>query len=248
MPGVVVTQSGGPGTEVDVTIRGSLSSQVLTLLDGVEVNAGGLGAYDFSNLLTDNTNRIEVIRGAGGALYGSSAIGGVINQITEEGTGDPKFSLLSDGGNWETQRQVATANGAIGKLGYSGSVSYFSTQGFQSVNGQYDNLSLTSRLDYHLTDSTTLRFFGRYTGADVGLPEFSNGDTTALDATAHQRTEFMLYKGEIEQHFGEHLVVRVNGSFVRDEIRINKTPSPATPYVEFDDIPDEIRATNAEGI
>ena len=173
VPGVQVTQSGGPGTETDVTIRGSSTSQVLTLLDGVEVNTGGLGSYDFANLTTDNASRIEVIRGAGGSLYGSSAIGGVINQISEEGTGAPKFSLLSDGGNWDTERQVATASGAIDRLGYSGSVSYYSTSGFQPVNSDYDNLSLTSRLDYHLTDDTVLRAFARYTFADVGLPELS---------------------------------------------------------------------------
>lgn len=249
VPGVEVTQSGGPGTITDVSIRGSSTSQVLVLLDGVEVNPGGAGEFDFSNLTTDNTSRIEVIRGAGGSLYGSSAIGGVINQITEEGTGAPKFSLLSDGGNWDTQRQVATANGALGRLGYSGSVSYYSTGGFQSENGQYDNLSLTSRLDYHLTDATTLRMFARYTGADVGLPTFSNENVgNPLDPTAHQRTEFMLFKGEIESHLTDQLLVRWNGSFVRDEIRINKIPSPGLLNGESDDIPDEIRGTNAEAI
>jgi vitamin B12 transporter len=100
VPGVQVVQGGGPGTTTDVFIRGSSTSEVLTLLDGVEVNAGGTGSFDFANLTTDNTNRIEVIRGAGGSLYGSSAIGGVINQITQEGSGPPRFSLLSDGGNW----------------------------------------------------------------------------------------------------------------------------------------------------
>jgi vitamin B12 transporter len=249
VPGVQVTQSGGPGSLTDVSIRGSSNTQVLTLLDGVEVNTGGAGSFDFANLTTDNTNRIEVIRGAGGSLYGSSAIGGVINQITEEGTGSPRFSLLSDGGNWETQRQVATSSGALGPLGYSGSVSYYSTQGFQPVNGQYDNLSLTSRVDYHLTDATTLRFFGRYTGADVGLPEFSNTDPGApLDPTAHQRTEFMLFKGEIESHITDKLVLRTNGSFVRDEVRINKTPSPGLTNGESDDIPDEIWETDTEAI
>jgi vitamin B12 transporter len=248
VPGVIVTQSGGPGTLTDVTIRGSSTDQVLTLLDGVEVNNGGSGSFDFANLTTDNISRIEVIRGAGGSLYGSSAIGGVINQITEEGTGSPKFSLLSDLGNWATERQVATASGATGRLGYSGSVSYYSTQGFQE-NGQYDNLSLTSRLDYHLTDNTTLRGFARYTCADVGLPEFSNTDPGApLDPTAHQRTEFMLYKGEVDSHLTDKLLVRMFGSFVRDETRINKVPSPGLPNSESDDIPDEIWGTNLEAI
>lgn len=250
VPGVVVTQSGGPGSLTDVTIRGSTTSQVLTLLDGVEVNTGGSGSYDFANLTTDNASRIEVVRGAGGSLYGSSAIGGVINQITEEGTGAPKFSLLSDGGNWETERQVATASGAIDRLGYSGSVSYYSTSGFQPVNNAYDNLSLTSRLDYHLTDDTVLRAWARYTFADVGLSEFSNEDPgNPLDPTAHQRTEFMLYKGEMDSHITDKLLVRWFGSFVRDEIRINKTPSaPPLNNGENDDIPDEIWGNNMEAV
>src|SRR6202167_17068 len=249
VPGVQVTQSGGPGTETDVSIRGSSPSQVLTLLDGVEVNTGGSGEYDFANLTTDNASRIEVIRGAGGSLYGSSAIGGVINQITEEGTGAPKYSLLSDGGNWDTERQVATASGALDRLGYSGSVSYYSTSGFQPVNSDNDNLSLTSRLDYHLTDDTVLRAFARYTFADVGLAESNNFlPGNPLDSSTHQRTEFMLYKGEIDSHITDKLLVRTFGSFVRDEIRLNKVPSPGIMSTESVDVPDEIWGYNAEAV
>ena len=250
VPGVQVTQSGGPGTETDVSIRGSSNSQVLTLLDGVEVNTGGLGAYDFANLTTANASRIEVIRGAGGSLYGSSAIGGVINQISEEGTGAPKFSLLSDGGNWDTERQIATASGAIDRLGYSGSVSYYSTSGFQPVNSDNDNLSLTSRLDYHLTDDTVLRAFARYTFADVGLPESQNFLPPGNSARphTHQRTEFMLYKGELDSRITDKLLVRMFGSYVRDEVRINMVPSPGLDSGESIDVPDEIWGYNAEAV
>lgn len=249
VPGVEVTQTGGPGTQTDVTIRGSTSSQVLTLLDGVEVNSPLTGAYDFANLTTNNAGRVEIVRGAGGSLYGSSAIGGVINQITEEGSGTPKFSLLSTGGNWQTLRQVATASGSDGKLGYAGSVSYYQTGGFQSFNGSNDNLSLVGRLDYHLTDDTTLRVFARYTFVNVGLPEFSNRDPgNPLDPSAHQRDEFMLYKGELDSHLTDKLLVRWFGSFVRDEIRINKVPTPGLPNGENDDIPEEIRGTNLEAV
>jgi vitamin B12 transporter len=249
VPGVQVTQSGGPGTETDVSIRGSSSSQVLTLLDGVEVNTGGLGSFDYANLNTANASRIEVIRGAGGSLYGSSAIGGVINQITEEGTGAPKFSLLSDGGNWDTERQIATASGALDRLGYSGSVSYYSTSGFQPVNSDNDNLSLTSRLDYHLTDDTVLRAFARYTFADVGLPESQNFlPGNPLDPSTHQRTEFMMYKGELDSHITDKLLVRTFGSYVRDDIRLNMVPSPGLDSGEAIDIPDEIWGYNAEAV
>ncbi|HUN57709.1 MAG TPA: TonB-dependent receptor [Candidatus Binataceae bacterium] len=249
VPGVEVTQSGGPGTITDVSIRGATSSQVLVLLDGVEVNSPTAGSYDFANLTTDNTGRIEVLRGAGGSLYGSSAIGGVINLISQEGTGAPKFSLLSDGGNWETQRQVATASGADGKLGYSESISYYSTNGFQPVNSAYDNLSSAGRLDWHVTDNTTLRGFARYTTAQVGLPEYSNEDFGApLDPNANQRDEFMLFKGEVDSHPTEKLSLRYFGSFVRDEIRDNKTPDPINNYFNASDVPEEIWGSNGEAV
>ena len=249
VPGVQVSQSGGPGTTTDVSIRGSSSSQVLVLLDGVEVNSTTLGSFDFANLTTDNLDRIEVMRGAGGSLYGSSAIGGVVNVLSEEGTGPPKFSLLSDGGNWDTQRQIASANGALGRLGYSETISYYSTNGFAPINNSYDNFSTVGRLDWHITDSTTLRGFARYTGANVGLYEFSNETVGApTDPNANQRDEFMLFKGEVDSQITEKLLVRAFGSFVRDEEHLNKNPDPVNDYFESDDVPSEIRGANGEAV
>ena len=85
--GVNVVQTGSMGTATSVFIRGSASNQVLVMIDGVEINSTTTGAYDFANLTTDNIERIEVLRGAGGTLYGSQAIGGVINIITKRGQG-----------------------------------------------------------------------------------------------------------------------------------------------------------------
>src|SRR4029434_2968033 len=76
--GVNVVQTGSMGTATSVFIRGSASNQVLVMIDGVEINSTTTGAYDFANLTTDNIERIEVLRGAGGTLYGSQAIRGVI--------------------------------------------------------------------------------------------------------------------------------------------------------------------------
>src|SRR2546427_633874 len=88
VPGVDVVQSGSRGTTTSIFIRGSNSDQVLVLIDGVEVNSTTLGAFNFAHLTTDNIDRIEVLRGAGGTLYGSQAIGGVNNFLP--GTpGDP---------------------------------------------------------------------------------------------------------------------------------------------------------------
>ena len=85
--GVNVIQTGSMGTATSVFIRGSASNQVLVLVDGVEINSTTTGAYDFANLTTESIERIEVLRGAGGTLYGSQAVGGVINIITREDRG-----------------------------------------------------------------------------------------------------------------------------------------------------------------
>jgi vitamin B12 transporter len=255
VPGVQVRQSGSPGSVTEVSIRGSTSAQTLIMIDGVPVNDGATGSFDISRVRTDDLDRIEVVRGSGGALYGSQAIGGVVNLITQEGSGAPKFSLLSEGGNRATQNQVLTLNGARGKLAYSGAVSYFSTSGYRIRNDSSDNLSGALRLDYHLDENTTLRGFARYTRANVSLADFSVFSGIANNPNAHQRNEFMLYKGEVDHRFGERIVTRVSGYFVRDELRLNEVPFLAQKEVPFgslnsetDHIPDETRGANLEAI
>lgn len=247
-PGVQVTQSGSPGAITDVSIRGATPSQTLVLLDGVEVNTGATGEFNFANLTTDNLDRIEVLRGAGGSLYGSQAIGGVVNVITPEGEGAPHASFLSAGGNRATQRQVLTIGGAEDKLHFSGGLSYYSTEGFRPVNDNSDDLAGNIRLDYHLDDDTVLRGFARYYRANVSLPDYSEFSGIPIDPTAHEREEFMLFNGEIEHHFGERLVVRANAFFVRDSLNINQTPFAGSPSSETDRIPDEIRGGTIESV
>ena len=248
VPGVEVTQSGSPGSETDVMIRGATASQTLVLVDGVEVNAGATGSFDFANLTTDNLDRVEILRGAGGSLYGSQAIGGVVNVLSQEGEGPMTASLLSGGGNRATSQQVGTISGADGNLGYSGAVSYFSTEGFRPVNDNSDNLALNGRLDYHLDDDTVLRGFARYIASNVSLPNLNVADGSPLDPTAHDRNEFMLFKGEIEHHFGENLIVRANAFFVRQDQRDTSTPYPGSMSFQEDRIPDETRGGLTEAI
>ncbi len=248
IPGVEVTQSGSPGTVTDVSIRGSTAAQTLVMVDGVEVNTGATGSFDAAHLTTGGLDRIEVVRGAGGALYGSQAIGGVINLITEEGQGSPKATMLSEGGNDATERQIFTLAGSEGKLSYSGALDYFSTDGFQPINDSSDNLSGALRLDYHLDDATTVRGFARYIRSNVSLVNFSEFSGFPINPTAHQRNEFMLYKAEIERRFMERLVTRVNAFYVRNDLRLNDYPYQGNPSSERDRIPDEIRGANGEAV
>jgi vitamin B12 transporter len=246
IPGVQIVQSGSPGSLADVFIRGADPSQTLVLIDGVPVNDSATSSFDLSRITTGELSRIEVVRGAGGALYGSQAIGGVINLISAEGSGPPRFSLLSEGGDRASTNQVASFSGAEGRLAYSGSLSYFSTTGFRPINDNSDNLAGALRLDYHLDENTTIRGFARYLRANVSLPSFSVASGIPLNPNAHQRNEFMLFKGEIDRQFGERLSTRLSAFYVRDELRVNEVRFAGSPSAEADHIPDETRGGNLE--
>ncbi len=111
-PGVVVTRNGGPGQTTSLNIRGADSDHTLVLIDGVKVNdpsSVGTG-YDFANLTTGDISRIEVLRGPQSTLYGSEAIGGVVNVITSEATRPLEGDVQAEGGSYGT----AYVNGGIG--------------------------------------------------------------------------------------------------------------------------------------
>src|SRR5215468_156071 len=113
-PGLDVTQFGSLGQSSFASIRGAAPDQVLVQLDGVQVNSPTVGQFDFANLTTDGIDRIEILRGGGGTLYGSEAIGGVINVLTRRGTGPLTVSAVGEGGRSATQRELLGLSGAYG--------------------------------------------------------------------------------------------------------------------------------------
>jgi vitamin B12 transporter len=193
VPGVDVVQSGSRGNTATVFIRGAESDQVLVLVDGVEVNSTTLGEFDFAHLTTENVERIEVLRGAGGTLYGSQAIGGVINIITKRGYGPPSLTVSAAGGNGTTQRQTAALRGSQDRLGYSLSVGHLQSDGFRQFNDDYKNVAASARLDYRVLDDATLSGIFHFTQTDLGLFNSNNfvhgnpGDPNAREA----RTEYL---------------------------------------------------------
>jgi len=112
VPGVDLQSNGGsPGSFTQVRIRGANDDNVVVLVDGARVNGLFGGNFDFGLMPTDNVERIEVLRGGASALYGSDAIGGVINIITRRGKGKPRVSLFWEGGSLETFKEGASATG-----------------------------------------------------------------------------------------------------------------------------------------
>ncbi|HEV8723106.1 MAG TPA: TonB-dependent receptor [Candidatus Binatia bacterium] len=218
VPGLDVVQSGSRGTATSVFIRGSESDHVLVLIDGVEVNSTTLGAFNFAHLTTDNVERIEILRGAGGTLYGSQAIGGVINIITKKGQGPLEAGLSLEGGNGSTHRQTLSLRGGAGKLGYSFSAARIESQGFHSVNDDYRNLAASARLDYQVTEDASLKGIFHFVKTDLGL--FNNNNFASQpDPNAREAGTQYLGKLEWEQKILKNWDYRISGSMFKEHIK-----------------------------
>ncbi len=247
VPGLDVAQSGSRGTITSVFIRGAESDQTLVLIDGVEVNSVTLGAFDFSNLTTENVDRIEILRGSGGTLYGSQAVGGVINVITEKGEGAPTASVSAEGGNGSTHREVLSVSGSQGIVGFSGAVAYVDAGGFRPFNDGYRNFSTNLRLDVSPIPRGALRGFFRYTGAEIGL--FNNKNFLGVpEPNARQLDDFVLVKGEWEHTPLSSFSYRVAGAYVKDNQRFLDEPDRFDPSdFGISRIPIEIKTGEFQG-
>lgn len=247
VPGVDVAQNGSRGTTSSVFLRGAESDQTLMLLDGVEVNSVTLGAFDFSSLTTENLDRIEILRGGGGTLYGSQAVGGVINVLTKKGEGTPTASIASEGGNGATHREVLSFSGSQGILGFSGAIANIDTDGFRAFNDGYRNFVANARIDAHLLPQSVLRGFFRYGDSKVGL--FNNKNYLSLpDPNARQLGSFVLAKGEWEQTIGTAFNYRIAGAYVKDNQRFFDEPDLFDPFgAGISRIPVEMKTGEIQG-
>ena len=130
LPGVSVNRGGGVGNLTQVRIRGAEGNQTLVLIDGIEANNTADGEFDFSNLSAEDIERIEVIRGPMSGLYGSNAVGGVINIITRRGQGPFTASLRTEGGSFGTRDVAVRASGGSDKAHISLAYHWRDSNGF----------------------------------------------------------------------------------------------------------------------
>lgn len=209
VPGLNVVQSGGKGAQTSVFLRGTNSEHVLVLIDGVEMNDPSTpsGAFDFSNFLVEGIESIEVVRGSQSVLYGSDAIGGVIQIRTKKGQGDLNFRVKAGVGTQSTRRESAVLSGEKNNFNYSVAIGRLDTDG-ESIaakkklapgsiteDDNYENIVFSTRLGWKGFDSLEADFTARYieTEADIdGGFDFSGN--TAEDADATNDSE-QLYLG-----------------------------------------------------
>jgi vitamin B12 transporter len=169
VPGVSVVQSGRPGGQTSVFLRGVNSNQTLFMIDGARINNPLNGLVTLANLTPDQIERIEIVRGPQSTLYGADAIGGVINIITRKGTGKPTGSISLEGGSHNLFRQSADVSGAYSNLDYAVSLSHLDTDNVFR-NDDFENLTVSSSVGYRVLDNLKLDATVRYTKAETGVP------------------------------------------------------------------------------
>ena len=194
VPGLNVESTGREGEITSVYARGGEADYNHVLIDGVRVNADG-GDYDFGRISAGEIERVEVVRGAQSALYGSDAIGSVIQIFTRTGTpnGAPRLSGSFEGGSFGTRRgDLRVLGGARRRVDYQLGVAYRGTDGaFRdrlSEPDRFDQQSIDGNAGAILGDNTRLRAGFRYSdagGTSVGPISYGPGDTgTGYDTDA----------------------------------------------------------------
>ena len=178
-PGLNVVQTGGPGGLTSVFIRGANAGHTKVIIDGIDANDPSEGAFDFGQVTTSDLARVEILRGPQSSLYGSDALGGVINLITPEGSGPARVTASLEGGSFDTLNETASVSGSAARLSYAAHVShYFSgdtpvtplgllAPGEKRIGDRYDNLTASTKLRYGFSQDFSLGLVLRYTDAEL---------------------------------------------------------------------------------
>ncbi|WP_407331910.1 TonB-dependent receptor domain-containing protein [Enterovibrio sp. 27052020O] len=174
LPGVEIGQNGGRGQNASIFLRGTNSKHVLVLVDGVRLPRTMMGSVDFNMLPLNSVERIEVVRGSGATVYGSDAIGGVINIITRNDVESKRFGLgMGSHGFAQANAGVTTQVSDSVNLQLSGG--FESTDGY-NVHPEYaapgtehgfESKNLSARVGFNPTDSVTSNLIARWFQNDV---------------------------------------------------------------------------------
>lgn len=206
IPGVEVAQNGGPGQTSSVFIRGNDQENTLVLYDGIPLNdpIGAPYGYDYLDGLTlDGVSQLEVLRGPQSTLWGSNAIGGVINIVPKSGPQPLGGSVLMEGGSYGTSREAVSAQGGDKGGYFNFDASHFNTAGFPaldvkgldsadaaalagsqdtnpgSVNNGDDNNTASLRLGSNLASNLEEKVLARYSQTNTSLDNYNNGNVLA---------------------------------------------------------------------
>jgi vitamin B12 transporter len=203
VPGVAVAQSGPVGGQTSVFIRGAESSQTLVLIDGVRINDPSTpnGAFDFGALLTGNVERVEVLRGANSVIWGSQAIGGVIDVQTIAPTDTLSVKASAEYGSHDSAKAYGNVSGKSGIVAGSFGAGYYRTEGISSLIGGterdgYRNFSANGKLLVEFSAALALDLRGYYNKGRIEYDDaFAFPGNPANSIPESENEQFVGYVG-----------------------------------------------------
>jgi vitamin B12 transporter len=227
VPGLNVVQTGGPGGLTAIYMRGTNANHIKVLVDGIDVSdpTSTDGSFDFSRFLTQDIQTIEVLRGPQSGLYGSEAIGGVINITTRSGSGPAQLTAAVQAGSFDTFNQGANLSGSEGKFHYTVDLEHFHSgatpvtpldllpPGEPRHDDYYDNLTASTKLGLDLTRNFDLGLVARYTDSHLRLtgddpfqfpspPEAQQSATNTHQLYTRATAHLLAFDGAFEQTLG----------------------------------------------
>jgi vitamin B12 transporter len=199
VPGIGMNRNGGVGSIASVRIRGAEADQTVVLIDGVKLNDPSQpgGGFNFANLLAGDLNRIEVLRGPQSTLYGSQAIGGVINLISREARGPLEGSLGLEVGELATKQVRASVRGVTGGLRYGLTVGRFESEGISAAasgteTDSYSNDAIQARARYAINHQWAIDGQVWWAGSDVGIDGFPAPMFALADTQERSKTDELI--------------------------------------------------------
>lgn len=233
VPGVDVARSGGLGGNTAVFIRGANSEHTLVLLDGVPINNPISNArfFNFSSFTLDEIERVEVVRGPQSTLYGSNALGGVINIITKRGQGPLQGAVSVEAGSQNTLIERGAISGGNESINYSASVLRQDTDGISAADSRlgneerdgFHNLGFSSRLGFTPDENQeiSLTFRSQHSTADLD----AGGGASQDDPNRLLKNKQYFVRGEAALSFFDSQVKPTFGvAYVDEEFTDNDDP------------------------
>lgn len=200
MAGVEINQSGGLGKTASLHIRGSNATHALILLDGVRIGSATSGVSAIQELMLDQIERIEIVRGNASSLYGSEAIGGAIQIFTKHGHGAPALNVSGGLGSQGVRRLSAGFGGVTESLDFNIQISRLKTDGVSAINHAnanpdkdgYDNASLSANLRFFLGGDNSLSATAFNSRGNNQYDSIFNPNRSDINANKNSVSKFSL--------------------------------------------------------
>ena len=216
IPGVVAVRSGGVGNLTGVFVRGGESTYNKVLIDGMPLNEPG-GTFNFASLSPENIERVEVLRGAHSALFGSDAMASVIQLFSvRPDTSRPQVNLTADGGNFSTAHFAAGMGARTSGIEYSIFGSSLNTDN-EAPNNENTSSTLSGGVTRQLASGASARFLGRGEFGRTGTPGATAFGRADMDAFFRRRDGSFL--GGWNQPIGTRVTQQASYSYIITKYR-----------------------------